>query len=79
MNKKASQQLDMASMRRYLKAEFDDVQLTSFCLDYFPQVHEKFSQGMQRDEKIDLLFKYCRGYPNGLQRLLRWVEEWKKI
>ncbi len=38
---------------------YDDVQLESLCLDYFPEVYEKFARGLLRDEKVNLLLKYC--------------------
>src|SRR4051812_34408583 len=47
--------------RHTLRAAIDatlrtDPDLDAFCLDFFPQVHRRFGGGMQRPEKVNLLF-----------------------
>ena len=46
---------DIAAIRQRLTNAFDDPGLDAFCMDHFPQVYDKFSRGMRRDEKITLL------------------------
>lgn len=48
---------------------FDDVELEALCMDYFPVVYDKFSAGMRRDRKINLLLDHCRRFPEDGQRL----------
>ncbi len=49
----------LGTLRQQLQ-RFDDVELDELCLDYFPTIYDKFSRGMRRDEKINLLLDYCR-------------------
>lgn len=58
------------SIRKKLNQLFDDADLTDFCLDYFPDVFDKFGRGMQKNEKISLLLDHCRRFPNRQQTLL---------
>jgi len=41
----------------------DDVEFDALCLDYFPSVYNKFSRGLRRDEKVNLLLDHCRRNP----------------
>ena len=52
-------QTDTRLIRKSLNDTFDDSELTNFCYDHFRLVHDKFSQGMQRSQKIQLLIEYC--------------------
>jgi hypothetical protein len=38
----------------------DDTELERFCLKRFPKVSNKFSSGMRRDQKVNLLLDHCR-------------------
>ncbi len=51
-------------------AKYDDVELSALCLDYFPEVYSKFTQGMRRDEKDNLLLDHCRRNSEALARLI---------
>jgi len=66
---------DTVAVRRQLTAAFDDPGLDAFCMDHFPQVFDKFSRGMRRDEKITLLLDHCRRVPARRQKLLAALEE----
>ncbi|GEM_PF-6408895 len=62
--------LDLITVRRQLTQQFDDPGFDSFCMDYFPQVFNKFGRGLRLDEKINLLLDYCRRTPARSQALL---------
>lgn len=48
-----------ASLRKYLsKILVNDTDLDSFCIDYFPEIFRKFSSGMSRDAKLNILISY---------------------
>ncbi|GAB4537170.1 MAG: hypothetical protein Kow0063_23550 [Anaerolineae bacterium] len=67
------QNYDIAEIRKLLGNAFDDPGLDSLCMDHFPNVYNKFSRGMRKDEKINLLLDHCRRSPtsfNELQRIL---------
>lgn len=49
---------------------FDDPQLDALCLAYFIDTFEKFSEGMRRDSKINILLYDCKRKSNGLDNLL---------
>jgi hypothetical protein len=49
-------------LRRGLK-RLDDVALDALCMDHFPVVYDRFSRGMRRDEKMNLLLDHCRRNP----------------
>lgn len=43
-------------LRQQLEARLrTDVAVDAFCLDYFPTVYHRFSKGMERTEKLNLL------------------------
>ena len=60
---------DLASLRCRLGQAFDDPGLDAFCLDYFPEVYDRFSRGMRKDEKITQLLDHCRRKAGDLDRL----------
>jgi hypothetical protein len=51
---------DTSKIREFLRKHFDDEELEALCFDYFAVVHEDFSRGMTKGEKIQLLLDYCR-------------------
>jgi len=49
-----------ASLRQaLLRALPGDSDLDAFCLDFFASVHQRFSQGMDRQAKLNLLLQYA--------------------
>lgn len=54
---------------RDLLASLDDPEIDQLCLLHFPSVYDKFSRGMRRDEKINVLLDHCRRYPEEGERL----------
>ena len=44
---------------RLLKDAFTDEDLTNFCFDRFPAVHDNFAQGMSKGQKVQMLLEYC--------------------
>ncbi len=52
--------IDRAALRRRLDQTFDDPGLDAFCLDYFPEIYDRFSRGMRKDEKMTLLLDHFR-------------------
>jgi hypothetical protein len=54
-----SGQPNVALLRRRLR-RLDSVEIESLCLDHFPEVYDKFSRGLRRDEMINLLLDHCR-------------------
>ena len=57
-----------AVLRRRLQ-RLDAVEFESLCLDHFPEVYNKFTRGLQREEKHNLLLDYCRSNPAETDRL----------
>ena len=56
--------LDRASLRKLLGKVFpDDSDLDAFCIDHFPDVGARFTNGMDRVAKINLLFKHAEPEP----------------
>jgi|GEM_PF-2236886 len=47
----------------------DDVALDTLCMDHFPAVYDRFSRGLRRDEKVNLLLDHCRRNPEAAGRL----------
>ena len=51
--------INLPLLRKLLmKALPCDADLEAFCIDYFPAVHQRYSSGMNRQAKINLLFQY---------------------
>lgn len=66
---------DTAQIRQKLEMAFDDSGLSAFCLDYFPELYDRFSQGMRKDDKITYLVDYSRRQPTGFETLLEYVRK----
>jgi hypothetical protein len=66
---------NLDTVRRRLNRQFDDPELDAFCMDHFPTVFDKFSRGLRKDEKINLLLDHCRREPARYQQLLAVLEE----
>ncbi len=62
-------------LRQRLNQLFDDPGLDAFCLDNFPNIYDKFSRGMRKDEKITVLLDACRRSSENYQKLLAVIEE----
>jgi nucleoside phosphorylase len=61
--------MNLSIVRHKLDQMFDDPELDAFCLENFPNVYDKFSRGMRRDEKVTLLLEYCRRKSSEYERL----------
>ncbi|MBN1658438.1 MAG: SIR2 family protein [Anaerolineae bacterium] len=61
---------DWGAWRGWLTQRFDDPDLDAFCFDHFPEVYDRFSRGMRKDEKITLLLDHCRRLPEQYRRLV---------
>lgn len=67
-----AQQLNRAEIRQLLNTVFDDAGLTAFCMDYFEEVYDKLSEGMQKTQKLTILIKYC-STPQRLNKLFEGI------
>ncbi len=54
-------------------AALDDPQIEALALDCFPEVKDKFSEGMRRDSKVNLLLDHCRRNPGAIPVLEGWL------
>lgn len=63
------------TLRTILSTEFDDQQLEAFALDHLPEVYDRYSRGMRKDEKVNLMLDYVRRDPNAYTRLIHYLEE----
>ncbi len=70
----ATHNMNVIELRIQLN-QFDDVELETFCMNNFRKVYDKFSRGLRRDEKMNLLLDYCHRKPNGYQQLIAALEE----
>jgi hypothetical protein len=70
-----TQPMTTRQMRQHLKKYFDDPQLNELCMDYFPEVYNRFSVGMRKDSKITLLLDYCRRVDAREEQLQKALEE----
>jgi hypothetical protein len=68
-----TQKPNTAQIRKKLDKAFDDQGFTDFCFDYFPEVRDKFCEGMRKDKKMALLLAHCRRNATGFQTLLNSV------
>jgi hypothetical protein len=50
------------NIRELLQAAFSDSDLGALCLDFFPELYDQFTVGMNRNDKINHLLDYCRRY-----------------
>lgn len=68
---------NISKLRQELSKKFDDVELDAFCLDNFPDVFNRFSRGLLKDEKITLLLDHCnrKGKLDLLLNLLNTAEK----
>jgi hypothetical protein len=49
-----------ADTRRFIMDIFSDEELTTFCFDYFSEVHNNFTSGMTKGDKTLRLLDYCQ-------------------
>lgn len=49
-----------AVIRKLLKDALFDQDLNDLCMDYFPDVYDRFATGMDKQQKISILIEYCR-------------------
>ena len=66
---------NLAEIREIVNRKYDDPELDALCLDHFPEVYDKFTRGMRKDEKINLLLDYCRRDSERGDKLLRLVRK----
>lgn len=52
-------QPDTKTIRQFLNDYFNDSEFTTFCFDYFLNVYQNFTDGMNKGQKIQLLLDYC--------------------
>lgn len=58
----ASRAVSTAALRRAMDHAFRaDADFEAFCIDYFPAVFARFARGMERVEKVNLLFSQADG------------------
>jgi len=62
------------AIRELLSAAFDDEEITTLCYNSFHEVHELFSTGTSKAQKIQLLLDYCVRKVQ-LEELLKLVKE----
>ena len=55
-------------------AAFDDQELTIFCYDFFRRAHDRFTVGMTKPQKVQLLLEECEKQGR-METLLAHVEE----
>lgn len=67
--------MNNSELRAELNKLFDDVGFDALCLDYFPKVYEKFTEGMQRGRKTTLLLDHCGRVPKDYQTLLNLLKK----
>lgn len=48
-----------AAIRKLLREALSDQELEDLCMDYFPDVHNQFSLGMDKHQKTHHLLEYC--------------------
>ena len=63
--------IDIKVLRQLIEIFFsDDVALDTFCTDNYPDIQQKFSEGMRHDVKINQILDYCCGLASRRQTLL---------
>ncbi|MEA3396185.1 MAG: hypothetical protein U9R05_01845, partial [Chloroflexota bacterium] len=63
---------DLAALRERLN-RLDDSQIEALAIDHFPEIKAKFSEGMRRDAKVNLLLDHCRRNPEAVPVLEHWL------
>ena len=43
---------DRKKLRQFIHDSFSDEELITFCFDYFPQVHNEFTTGLVKNQKV---------------------------
>ena len=50
----------LPNIRKFLENAFNDTELKTLCMDYFPEVENRLSDGMSKSQKINELLDYCK-------------------
>ena len=64
---------DFSALRTRLN-RLDDPQIEALAIECFPEVKAKFSDGMRRDTKVNLLLDHCRRNPETISVLENWLD-----
>ena len=51
---------DTSAIRQLLAEALDDEELTILCFDHFDKVYQKFTEGITRTRKIQMLIEHCK-------------------
>ena len=51
---------NLAKFRKFLENAITDAELNSLCMDYFEEVYNRFTDGMNKLGKINLLLDFCK-------------------
>ena len=70
----AQYEWNRSALRELLTAAFTDGDLTALCYDHFPQVYDKFGEGMGKSAKVHLLLEHCVSHKE-VETLLASVHE----
>lgn len=65
---------NLAKLRKFLENALTDAELNSLCMDSFEPVFNKFTDGMNKLQKINLLLSYCK-MNDKLNELLKAMKE----
>jgi hypothetical protein len=63
----------LSDLRKRLN-QLDDPQIEALAIERFSEVKAKFSDGMRRDAKINLLLDHCRRNPEVIPALTQWLD-----
>ena len=55
-----SQSYNLARLRKFLENALTDAEFNSLCMDHFEPVYNKLADGMNKQQKINLLLDYCK-------------------
>ncbi len=50
----------LPNIRKFLDNALNDTELNTLCMDHFPDVYNRFTDGQNKLQKINLLLDYCR-------------------
>ena len=64
---------DFSDLRARLN-RLDDPQIDALAIERLPDVKAKFSDGMRRDAKINLILDHCRRNPEAIPILENWLK-----